>query len=480
MSYTILPFQFSRTNQNDVLLVNQAGDFTFLPNDIFEHFVHHKLDENSSFFSELKSHLLLAQNELDISIKKTALRLRTRKAFLKEFTCLHMMVITLRCNQKCKYCQVSCAEEDAYKYDMNEETALKTVDMIFQSPTKYPKIEFQGGEPTLNWRAITTTVEYAEEVATKQNKNVEFVICTNLTGITEDKLQYCKQHHICLSTSLDGTQELHNKCRVTKQGDGTYATFMQKLVLARKYVGYDMVNALMTTSAYSLNRMKEVIDEYYMQGMDGIFIRSLNPYGFAAEDADTLGYKMETFVERYLEALKYIIELNKKRYFPEMFATLLFTRILTPFSTGFVDLQSPAGTGISGVIYDFDGSVFPSDEARMLARMGDRHFCLGNVKADSYKDIFAGEKLKELITAACVETTPQCAFCAYQQYCGCDPVRNYLESGHELRNMFGTPFCLKNKGIMDGLFEMLRSADDVTKNVIWSWITSNPDLVDRS
>ena len=131
------------------------------------------------------------------------------------------------------------------------------------------------------------------------------------------------------------------------------------------------------------------------------------------------------------------------------------------------------------MIYDFDGSVFPSDEARMLARMGDRHFSLGNVLADTYEKIFSGGKLKQLTAKACVETTPNCAWCAYQAYCGTDPVRNYLETGDELRAMRGSPFCEKHRLIFDGLFSILKNATDEEMDIIWSWITKNPELVKR-
>ena len=47
---------------------------------------------------------------------------------------------------------------------------------------------------------------------------------------------------------------------------------------------------------------------------------------------------------------------------------------MTPFSTGFVDLQSPSGAGIAGAIYYYNGDVYPTDEARMLAEMGDQSF----------------------------------------------------------------------------------------------------------
>ena len=73
--------------------------------------------------------------------------------------------------------------------------------------------------------------------------------------------------------------------------------------------------------------------------------------------------------------LNYIIELNKSgTNFIECYTTLFLSRILTPFSTGFVDLQSPSGAGISGVIYNYDGKIYPADEARMLSRMGDDYF----------------------------------------------------------------------------------------------------------
>ena len=50
--------------------------------------------------------------------------------------------------------------------------------------------------------------------------------------------------------------------------------------------------------------------------MSGIFIRFLNPYGFAAEQANTLGYSMAAFTSQYLRALQYILEKKQIRLFP--------------------------------------------------------------------------------------------------------------------------------------------------------------------
>ena len=50
--YTILPFQFKRTNNNDVLMVNEAGDFTFISNEDFLLFVKHQLQKNSNSYKK--------------------------------------------------------------------------------------------------------------------------------------------------------------------------------------------------------------------------------------------------------------------------------------------------------------------------------------------------------------------------------------------------------------------------------------------
>lgn len=51
--YKILPFQFKRTKENEVLLVNECGDFIFLENKIFLDFVNHNLSTDSAFFLNL-------------------------------------------------------------------------------------------------------------------------------------------------------------------------------------------------------------------------------------------------------------------------------------------------------------------------------------------------------------------------------------------------------------------------------------------
>ena len=54
------------------------------------------------------------------------------------------MVVTLRCDHKCKYCHAAAAPITAKNYDMSLETAQKAVDTMFYSTATGITIEFQG------------------------------------------------------------------------------------------------------------------------------------------------------------------------------------------------------------------------------------------------------------------------------------------------------------------------------------------------
>lgn len=471
-SLNILPFQFSRFDGDDYLLVNESGEHTFLGSEDFRAFVGGHLTTKSSAYHDLKSRHFLNTEHLPETLELVAAKYRSRKRFISNFTSLHMMVITLKCCNDCSYCQVSAEGDDAQGFDMTPEVARRVVDYIFKSPSPSIKIEFQGGEPTLNWNTLKETVLYAKQVNKTHRKRLDFVVCTNLVKVTEQQLLFFKENGVHISTSLDGPRDLHDKNRLLRSGGGTYDLFIKNLQVARQILGHGQVNALMTTTVDNVHRIDEVIEEYVRLGFGGVFLRSLNPYGLAVVNSDQMGYPVEVFVENFEKALDAIIQLNLSgTRFLEFYTNLLLTRILTPFSTGFVDLQSPSGAGISGVIYDHNGDVFPADEARMLARMGDRRFCLGNVFQNSYEHIFGGSLLREIVAKSCVEVMPGCNSCVYRTYCGADPVRNYVETGDLIGRRPGNDFCKKNKLIFDLLFRKLKRNNPDEMDVFWSWIS---------
>jgi His-Xaa-Ser system radical SAM maturase HxsB len=307
----------------------------------------------------------------------------------------------------------------------------------------------------------------------KSGKNLEFVVCTNLLALNPKKLDFLKSKNINISTSLDGPKVFHDSCRKLRDGQGSYDILSDRLNWVISEMGMNKDSALMTTTPFNLKNLTEVVDEYLKFGFQSIFLRMLNPFGNAERNRVGLGYSVDEFLKNYREALKYILKLNLSGiHFSESYATLLLQRILTPFATGFVDLQSPAGVGISGVIYYTNGDVFVSDEARMLWKStGDKKFCIGNIYTSNWYEIFAGPLLRDIISKSCIEALPGCAWCVYQPYCGGDPVKNYASHG-SLFPKINNSFCLKQKGMFDLLFDYLAQGNNDVEDVFWSWVTN--------
>jgi radical SAM protein with 4Fe4S-binding SPASM domain len=147
--------------------------------------------------------------------------------------------------------------------------------------------------------------------------------------------------------------------------------------------------------------------------------------------------------------------------------------MLTPFATGYVDLQSPAGAGIAGVIYDYDGNIYACDEGRMLSEMGDETFCIGSVSQE-YSEVFAGDKLRTIIESSIVETHPHCTDCAYRIWCGADPARHYATQGDMVGHKALSEFCNKHQMLFDFLVTLLETCDKETKDILYSWIGGEP------
>lgn len=389
--YQLLPFRFTRLEGNTFVLTNQAAQFVLLERDIVADLVNHKLKPDSEHYQQLKSKHFLLDDDSNVAIDLLSLKVRTKLSRIAQFTGLHIFVATLRCEHSCPYCQVSRQSDDRLAFDMSQETADKALAMVFRSPSQSIKIEFQGGEPMLNFELIRYVVEKAKTINQTEQRDLQFVIATNLAVVTDEILEYCKLHDIMISTSLDGPADLHNKNRPRPGGD-SYERAIAGINKVRNALGRDRVGALMTTTKASLGRVKEIIDEYVKQRFDGIFLRPLSPYGFAIKTRSYASYDIEEWLKFYYEGLDYVIELNKQGlFFVEQYAAVILTKMLTPFDTGYVDLTSPAGIGIGALIYNYDGEIYASDESRMLAEMGDKTFRLGNLNENMTFPRFNGQ-----------------------------------------------------------------------------------------
>jgi uncharacterized protein len=467
--YTYLPFRFDRLSDGRVVITNEACEHLVLSSAAFQSFVDKVLAPDSALYQDLKSKHFLLDSDSTVALDLLALKVRTKYRTLRNFTSLHLFVVTLRCDYSCPYCQVSRQKQDKLRFDMPEEVAVAGVDFVFQSPSRCLKIEFQGGEPLLNFPLIKFIVELAESRNADAKRTLEFVIATNLSHIDDAILEYCEQHRILISTSLDGPRDLHDSNR-PRPGRNGHELTVEAIQKVRRRLGRDSIAALMTTTEDSLDKEREIIDEYVRQGFDSIFLRSLSPYGFAVKTRELNRYSLERWISFYRRGLEYIISLNKNGIpFREEYASIVLTSLLTPYGHGFVDLQSPAGIGISAIVFNYDGDVYASDESRMLAEMGDKKFRLGSLKTDSYDDIIGNETLLDCLQESITESVPMCRDCAYKTCCGSDPVYHYATQGDWVGHKAKSGFCTKNTEIFRYIITLLEDGDDETKAILRSW-----------
>lgn len=464
-SFKLLPFKFTRINGKE-LLVSETGDFYFAPEGTIRRIIGRNIPSDSDLYKDLLSKYIICDEYNNVFLQDIlALKLRTKKSFLDNFTALHIFVLTLRCNQKCIYCQASSQYKPSKKMDMSIEDLDAAISLMLKSPNPCITMEFQGGESSLALDLVEHAIVETEKQNEQLGKNIKYVICTNLIDVTDKLIYLCEKYQVFVSTSLDGPKYVHDANRGIS---GSYNIFVSSLNKMREKIGFSRISPLMTTSDLSLSYPIEIIDSYRELGFKSIFLRPLNPYGRALNHEDWFDY-FKKFLDFYKIALDYIIKINLSgERFTECFSAMILRKILTPFTIGFVDLQSPAGIINSVIVYNYDGNVYCSDESRMMAEKQDFTFCLGSVH-DPYEDLFYGKKAQQLSKVWATEYIAGCSDCAFQQYCGADPVRNYSTQGDWYGFRPTSLFCWFHREVINHLFSLIDKRENDVLPVFRRW-----------
>jgi len=459
------------------LITGDAGQYCFLEPRQFDLFLAGKIKQTyPDKYGELQGKGFIRDMlDFDGLAKKYA----SKNAFLGNGPSLHIVVVTLRCDHKCIYCQTSSKSLKTRGLDMDISTAQKVVDMIFMSPSEGITIEFQGGEPLINLDTVKFIVQYAKKKNKTEKKELRFALVSNLTFMTEDILKYLAENDISVCTSLDGPENVHNKQRIAGPGVNSYSNTVKWLKRLRqeiyKHSGYK-VNALTTITKHSLNYPKEIVDEFVKLGLESIHLRPVSLLGENRKKRQQINFSPETFFNFYRKALDYIIELNREgKNFNERMAGIFLTKILTGIDPNYLDMRSPCGAGIGQLAYNFNGDVYTCDEARMLSMMGDESFRLGNVVENCYEEIIDNNIIKTLCSASCLDNLPGCSQCVYKPYCGVCPIYNYTEKQDIFTQPKNSLLCNIYTPILDYLFERLQDEHDDTKGIFDSWVRNGQE-----
>ena len=402
-----------------------------------------------------------------------AAALRTRKAFMLHGPSLHIFVVTLRCDHSCVYCQVSRANLTAPGFDMSPEHADAGVDRAFESSSPNITIEFQGGEPALRFDLIERIVKVVEGRNQTENRQINFSLVSTLHHLSDEHLAFCRDHNIHISTSVDGGAALHNQQRPLPTKDSWQRTVLG-LDRARKVLGTAGVVAMPTITKAALTDPKALVDTFIDLGFHSIFLRPLSPHGFAGKTRKAVGYLMPEFVSFYEQALEYLLALNASGVeMVEAYTAVLLRHILTPFGSNYMDLRSPAAAGLGVLVYNYDGTVYPADEARMAAQAGDGRFALGKV-TEPLPKLLSSPVMEWLSEGAFAEELPGCRDCAFVPYCGADPVYHAYAHGDPVGDRVTSEFCQRHLGLFDILFRKIAQGDRETMRTFEAWAFGRP------
>lgn len=449
----------SKKIKDSYFVTNEFGGYLILDEESYSTLLNGIPDMDFKRILKDKLFIIDEKNKYDALIKE-----RQKYEHIDKGTGLHIIVTTLRCNLKCVYCQAQSVTCNDKKFDMTMDTAKKTIDFIFQSPAQNITIEFQGGEPTLNLDVLKYIVEYATLKAQAYNKNLEFLLVTNFTTMSEEKLNWLIDNNVNICTSFDGPKQLHDKNRPPYSYDNVIK-WTRRFNL--EYVNRKIENkvyALITITKDSFKYPEEIIDEYVNAGFEAINIREMTQLGCANDRWKEIGYDINEFIEFWKKCMDYIIDRNKNGIKIKERMICIMLRKILGLEENFVDLMSPCGAAIGQLLYNYDGKIFTCDEARMVKS---NKFMIGNID-ETYDEVLNKDKTKTIVSSS-VNNIKPCNNCVYQPWCGLCPVCNYFEQGKMICNISKTPRCKIYKAMFDYIIEKY-FFDDEIKKIFDSWL----------
>lgn len=467
--YQLLPLRFRRLpwDASRVFATSVAGDWMVIDRGAMDALVDGNLSD-PDLLADLEARHFIARDADRYTLAPVLSQYRTRKRYVEGGPSLHIFVVSLRCHHTCAYCQVSRQTTSRTQFDMSPETARHAVARLFDSPSRHLTVEFQGGEPLLHFDAVRAVTEAVVARNATEGRQITFVLASTLHDLTDEHLSLFREHRFQLSTSLDGPETLHNANRPRPERD-SYRRTLDGIDRGRRALGDDAVSALTTLTHRSLEAPEAIVDEYRRHGFHSIALRPLSPYGFAKKTQARTGYGIEAFLAFYRAAFEHILAVNREGYeLEESHAALLLSQLLTPFSHGYVDLRSPTGAGFGTVVYDYDGRVYPTDEARMLAAMGDHSWCMGRVE-DSREQWMMSPAMQRVVAAGVAESLPGCSDCAFVPLCGADPVDHYARQGDAVGHRPTSDFCAKQMALFDLLVQRLTEGNAIDRATLERW-----------
>lgn len=342
--------------------------------------------------------------------------------------------VTDRCNLQCTYCyQINKA-----CHVMSFDVARRFVDMLLDAdedsnpyinPTNANGIviEFIGGEPLLEVGLISQITDYfIQQMILRHHPwatRYRISICSNGMLYFDPAWQaYMKRHmkHLSFSISIDGCKELHDACRVTPDGRGSYD---RAIAGVRHYVDVlgGSMGSKMTLAPENIQYTFKAILGLIGSGYQEIFLNCVYEEGWTVEHARIL-------YDQLKQAADYIIE---NGLFDEIYLSIFEQNFFHPKDPD--DIQNWCGGNGEMIACDWKGDIYPCIRY-MESSLGEDQepIIIGNV----YDGIMTTKKQCDCVNCLWAvdrktQSTEKCFNCPIAEGCSWCTAYNY--------QTFGTP-----------------------------------------
>jgi uncharacterized protein len=142
------------------------------------------------------------------------------------------------CNLNCEYCfylekKVLFAPNENFRMPEKVLSGFIT-NYITSQPTPVVEFVWQGGEPTLLGLDFFRQVVKEQKPYTKK-KTIRNSLQTNGTLLTDEWCRFLKKNDFIVGISLDGPEEIHDRYRRDRKGNGTFEKVMHGLRLLKEH-----------------------------------------------------------------------------------------------------------------------------------------------------------------------------------------------------------------------------------------------------
>ncbi|WP_407976468.1 His-Xaa-Ser system radical SAM maturase HxsB [Brucella pseudogrignonensis] len=452
----VWPLKFKDTGK-EYLFSDDAGGFFKSDAKFLDRYANGNLAERDLTFLKSNGHAFEEQN--DLAWTSFAYRWSRRQAVAGELTYL-ILVPTLRCNLTCGYCQVSRVSETAQGFDWNEETLEAVLQFLNQLSTSSIKIEFQGGEPLLRLDIL----EKVRAFCRQRFESAQIVVCTNLQNLTEREWSFLAEDDTFISTSVDGDRKTHQRQR-THEASKTDAFFRNLNEAVRRFPE-GKISALPTIDVDNPPDLEALITNFEQFGIRSIYLRPINYQGFARK-LKQRGDVLQRWNTLYSDFIDRLVERNfaTGSVLEEYYFSQCLKRILRTGSDQHVDLRNPNFFASDYLVIDHDGVFYPTDEARMLSRIGRIDLSIGDLSSG-----LDSTKIAALNASSLNNFDPDCIHCVYQPFCGTDVVDDLSRYGRIDVPRHETWFCGRHTSIFDKAFKFLYSNDEAIRFSVAHWL----------